>query len=376
MSTLARVTDDIAALVGLESPSADLTATERCARLAAEIGTGWVATAPELVERAGRTHLLWSWGDQTRVLLVGHLDTVWPLGTLARWPFEVEGDRATGPGVFDMKTGVVQLFAAVQQLADRDGVSILLTTDEEVGSPTSRELIEQTATGAHAALVLEPGVAGALKVARKGVSSYTLAISGRAAHAGLEPEKGINAALEAAAQTAAVARLADPDHGTTVTPTGLRAGSAVNTVPASAELDIDVRALTTSEQHRVDRALRELVPTLAGSRLELRGDINRPPLEHRASAALFALADQVANDLGQPRLRAEAVGGGSDGNFTAGLGVPTLDGLGAVGANAHAEGEWADLSAVQPRANLVAELVRRLLALPADQQLPMNGPAV
>ncbi|MHB2022334.1 MAG: M20 family metallopeptidase [Mycobacteriales bacterium] len=357
-----RVAAEIADLVGCESPSEDLAAIANCARLTAEIGAGWLGAPPDALSVQGRTHLLWRFGAATRVLLLGHFDTVWPVGTLSRWPFLVRDGRASGPGVFDMKTGVVQAFAALGRLSDLDGVALLLTSDEEIGSPTSRSLIEDTARDAAAVLVLEPGQGQAVKTGRKGVSLYTLTITGRAAHAGLEPELGVNAAVELAHQVLALQALGDPAAGTTVTPTLASAGSTVNTVPAAASLSIDARALTIEEQLRVDDAVRGLRPRTPGAELAVAGGINRPPLEPARSAELFAIAQRVAADLGQPPLLGASVGGGSDGNFTAALGVATLDGLGAVGGGAHAEGEWTSLAAVPDRISLVSELTKRLLA--------------
>jgi len=204
------VIDTLAPLVECESPSEDLAATAACARLCGEIGSRALGRAPEEVVIDGRAHLRWRFGSRPRVVLIGHLDTVWPLGTLRRWPFEVDGDRATGPGVFDMKAGVVQLFIALSGLDDLDGVSVVLTTDEELGSRTSRALIEESVHGAAAALILEPSAHGALKTARKGVSCYRLSVEGRAAHAGLEPERGVNATIELAHQVLAAAALAHP----------------------------------------------------------------------------------------------------------------------------------------------------------------------
>jgi glutamate carboxypeptidase len=356
--------DDLAELVSCESPSSDLTATAACMDLAAQIASARLGQAPERLDAAGRTHLAWRFGSACRVLLVGHLDTVWPLGTLARWPFSLAGDRATGPGVFDMKAGVVQLFAAASQLDDTDGVWILLTCDEEIGSPTSASLIEQAASGAAAALVFEPSAAGAVKTARKGVAQYTLRIAGRAAHAGLEPERGINAAVEAAHQVLAVARLADPAAGTTVTPTVVSAGTVINAVPAAASVAIDVRTATVAEQQRVEAALSALPTALPGAQLSVEQGMKVPPLEPGSSRELFALAREVAAEQGLPALAGVAVGGGSDGNRTAAIGVPTLDGLGAVGGNAHAEGEWASLAAMPQRAALAAGLIRRILQDP------------
>lgn len=353
--------DELAALVRCESPSADLAATAACADVAAQIGRARLGQPPEKLGVGGRTHLRWRFGRSCRVLLLGHLDTVWPLGTLARWPFDVRGDRATGPGVFDMKAGVVQLFAVASQLDDLDGVWVLLTSDEEIGSATSRPLTQQAIRGAAAALVFEPSAGGAVKTARKGVSQYTLRVAGRAAHAGLEPERGINAAVEAAHQVLAITALADPAAGTTVTPTVVSAGTVANAVPAAASVAVDVRAATVAEQQRVATALRGLRPVLGGAELSVQAGMTVPPLEAAASRELFALAREAAAEQGLPPLEGVAVGGGSDGNLTAAAGVPTLDGLGAVGGNAHAEGEWASLSAMPERSALAADLIRRIM---------------
>jgi len=350
---------DLRALVEVESPSDDVAATERCADVAAQLGEAALGRPPRWVTSGGRRHLLWP-ADPVRVLVLGHVDTVWPIGTLDRWPFTVDGDRATGPGVFDMKAGVVQAFSALAGV-DADGVGVLLTTDEEIGSQASRPLIEQVAAGARAALVAEPSAAGALKAERKGIGLYRLDVHGRAAHAGLDPERGVNALLEAARLALAIAELADHAAGTTVTPSRLRAGTTVNTVPAHAVLEIDVRVAGAVEQARVDAGVRSLRPADTGVRLEVSGGPNRPPLEADASRELVALAARLAADAGIDLPPAVAVGGGSDGNLTAALGVPTLDGLGAVGGDAHAEGEWVHVPSMAPRARLLRAVVEHLL---------------
>jgi glutamate carboxypeptidase len=346
-------------LVMTESPSEDLALTARCADLVGDLVQELLGERPQRLEVEGRPHLLLRSGAERPILLLAHLDTVWPAGTVADWPFSVDGDWATGPGVFDMKAGLVQGLHAVRA-SGVDGVDLLVTSDEEIGSPTSRALIEREARRARAVLVLEPGVEGAPKIARKGVSMYRLLVHGRASHAGLEPEAGVNALVELAAQVGAVHALGSPEAGTSVTPTVARAGTTTNTVPAGAEFTIDVRAWTAGEQHRVDAALRSLAPTIPGASLELLGGVNRPPLEAAASTALMALAARCAGALGIVLPPGQAVGGGSDGNFTAGIGVPTLDGLGAVGHGAHARGERASVSALPERAVLVAALLRSL----------------
>lgn len=349
-------------LVRCESPSEDLEAVARSADLVAEIGTELLGQAPARLVREGRTHLCWRLGTTPRVLLLAHHDTVWPLGSLAEHPFEVRDGVLRGPGCFDMKAGLVMALHAVAGLQDRDGVTLLVTGDEEIGSPTSRSLIEAEAEGCRAVLVLEASAdAGAVKTERKGVSLYEVVVTGRAAHAGLEPERGTNATVEAAHLVLAVDRLGDPVAGTTVTPTRLVAGTTSNTVPASARFQVDARFRTVAEQDRVDRAVRALRPSLPGAVVEVRGGPNRPPLEPSASSGLFALAREVATGLGLPPLGSAAVGGASDGNFTAGLGVATLDGLGAVGGGAHAADEHVLVAELAPRTGLLRELVAALL---------------
>lgn len=298
--------------------------------------------------------------DALPVVLLAHLDTVWPKGTLSRWPFALDGDRMTGPGVFDMKAGLVQALYALAALtaadADRPPVVLLVTADEEIGSPAGRAVIETVARESSAVLVLEPSADGRLKIARKGVSNYDLTVVGRSAHAGLEPEKGINALVEAARLVLEAADLGAPERGTTVTPTLARAGTTRNTVPAEASIGLDVRAATIAEQERVDTAIRALRPH-DGATVIVDGGINRPPLEQRASERLLPLVARAAETCGVLTPGTARVGGGSDGNLTAALGLPTLDGLGAVGAGAHAEGEYALVSALPQRAALVAALI-------------------
>jgi len=356
---------DIGALVTCESPSADLAAVARSADVVAEVGARVLGTEPERIVLDGRTHLRWRFGaGPRRVLLLGHHDTVWPIGSLATHPYTVDGGVLRGPGCFDMKAGVVLAFYAVAEVAadgGADGVTLLVTGDEEVGSPSSRGLIEQEAAGCRAALVLEASAdGGALKTERKGVSLYRVRVTGRAAHAGLEPERGVNAGVELAHQVLAVNRVGRTDRGTTVTPTVSSAGTTTNTVPAGGEFAVDVRVRDTAEQDRVDAEMRGLRPVLPGALVEVIGGPNRPPLAADASAGLFARAAALADRLGLPTLRGVAVGGGSDGNFTAGIGTPTLDGLGAVGGGAHADHEHVLIDALPGRAALVAALTAEL----------------
>ena len=348
-------------LVECESPSADRAAVAESAEVVADLGRELLGADPERIVVDGVTHLRWRFGDRTRVLVLAHHDTVWPLGTLERLPFAVRDGIMTGPGCFDMKAGLAMALHALAALDVRDGITLLVTGDEEIGSPASRALIEDTARGARAALVLEASAdGGALKLERKGVSLYEVVVDGLAAHAGLEPEKGVNATVELAHEVLAVAALADPAIGTSVTPTVAGSGSTTNTVPARASFWIDVRARTSGEQQRVDAALHALEPVTPGALLAIRGGINRPPLEAAASAELFVRAKAIAARLGLEPLHGVAVGGASDGNFTAGIGVPTLDGLGAVGGGAHAEHEHVVVAELAPRTQLLSALVAEL----------------
>ncbi len=354
--------DDIEQLVRCESPSTDLDAVARSADVVAAVGTRLLGVQPTRIVLDGRTHLRWRFGDTPEILLLGHHDTVWPTGSLDRHPFEVRDGRLRGPGCFDMKAGLVMGFHALAAVEDRDGVTLLVTGDEELGSPSSRRLIEDEARGLAAALVLEASAeAGALKTERKGVSLYDVVVRGRAAHAGLEPERGVNATIEAAHQVLAISQLGSAVVGTTVTPTRMEAGTTTNTVAAWGHVAVDVRARTAVEQERVHRALHALRPVLEGARLEIIGGVNRPPLEATASSALFHRAARLAEDLGLPPLSRAAVGGGSDGNFTAGVGTPTLDGLGAVGGGAHAADENVVVSELPGRTALLTALVTQLL---------------
>ena len=365
---------ELRTLVECESPSSDLAAVARSADLVARVGAARLGVAPERIVLEGRTHLRWRLGARpSRVLLLGHHDTVWPLGSLAERPCTVEDGILRGPGCFDMKAGLVMAFHAAAGL---DGVTLLVTGDEELGSPSSRTLIEDEARRVSAALVLEASAdGGALKTERKGVSLYDVCIVGRAAHAGLEPERGVNATLELAHQVLAIAALADPAAGTTVTPTASRAGGTSNTVPAAGSLAVDVRVRTLPEQERVDRAMRDLRPVLAGAVVDVHGGPNRPPLEAAASAALFVRASAVAARLGLPPLTSAAVGGASDGNFTAGVGTPTLDGLGAVGGGAHADDEHVVVDELYGRTALLRALVEELLELAPSTNRPATAGA-
>ncbi len=354
--------DAVEALVTIESPTEDLDACRAVAQEAVGIFEGWLPEPARVEIHADRP--VWRWGPaRPRVLLLGHLDTVWPIGSLARLPFSNDGSVLRGPGVFDMKAGVVQGWAALALagLNETSGVGMLLTTDEETGSHASRDLIADAITDAEAVLVLEPSIDAALKTARKGTSWYTLEVEGRAAHAGLDPERGINALLAAAEFAGACTAWAEADAGTTVTPTLLHAGTTANTVPAQASLTLDVRAWSWAEQSRVDHAVRAWRPTVNSAGIFVLGGIDRPAMEESSSGTLFALAQAAAVTLGLPPIEGRSVGGASDGNLTAAAGIPTLDGLGAVGDGAHADHEWASVPAMPERAALLADLLLRLL---------------
>jgi glutamate carboxypeptidase len=364
---LAVMLDDLAALVEIESPSRQLDAIERSAGAVAALIERRLGSPAQLVPSAAGPHVHWRGGDEPRVLLVGHHDTVFPLGTLAARPFRRRDGRLTGPGVFDMKGGIVLGVHAVASLADRAGVELLFTADEEVGSGASRPLIEARARACGTVLVLEPAADnGALKTGRKGTGGFEVNVHGRAAHAGLEPEKGVNALVEAARQVLAIAAMADAERGTTVTPTVARAGTADNVVPAEATIRVDVRVGELAEAERVDTAMAQLAAFDPRATLNVVGGVNRPPMPEAATAALFALAQKVAADAGLPIPSSAVVGGGSDGNFTAALGIPTLDGLGAIGGGAHSDDEFVLLDTMVERATLLAALVIGVLT--GDQE--------
>lgn len=345
--------DDLRTLVEVESPSRDLDALAVSAKAVAGVVEGRLGGHAVIVESEAGPHVHWSAGGDPRVLILGHHDTVFPLGTLGRRPFTVEDGRATGPGVFDMLGGLVQAVHGLAALDDRSGVEILVTADEEVGSRSSRALLEERALACGAVLVVEGAAdGGALKTGRKGCGTFWVTVEGRASHAGLEPEAGVNALIEAAHQVLDIAALGRPDIGTTVTPTVASAGTLDNVVPAEAVVVVDVRVESAAEKDRIESAFAALAPHLDGTTVTVRGSVSRPPMPESASAELFALAERLL-----PGLEGRAVGGASDGNFTAALGVPTLDGLGAVGGGAHADHEYLLVGSMAERANLVAGLV-------------------
>jgi glutamate carboxypeptidase len=308
----AAMVDHLAVLVSVETPSEDLACCAAGATAVSELATALIQEPGERLEVGGRPHLRWTWPAGKAgpgVVLIGHYDTVWPRGTLARWPFSVDepAGTATGPGCFDMKAGIVQLF-------------------------------------------------------HKGIGVYRLEVHGRAAHAGLEPENGANALIELCHLLLAVSAVTRPGSGTSVTPAVAGAGTARNVVPALAYAELDVRAALPHEAVRIDRELRALQTTVPGTTLTVTGGLNRPPMPRSSSAALHILASTLAASLGLGPLDGASAGGGSDGNFTAAVGCPTLDGLGAVGGNAHAEGEHVTIAAMPERAALLAELLDHLRA--------------
>jgi len=350
-------------LVQAESPSLD---KARCDRCAGEVTALFQAVVGGSVQRHARTdagdHLEFVVGEgPSPILILCHHDTVWAAGSLARLPFRVDGDRITGPGCYDMKAGIVQAAFAIAAARAGRPIVVLSTSDEEIGSRSSRALIEERARAATAVLVLEPALTGgAIKTARKGVADFRLRIRGRAAHAGVEPEKGVSAIEELAHQILRVKAMADPAKGTTVNIGTVWGGTRSNVVPAEAEATIDVRLATSAEATRVTAALGGLQPVLEGAVVQVEGGMDRPPMERTEGVArLAALAKAVAGEMGF-ELAEASTGGGSDGNFTAGLGVPTLDGLGPDGGGAHAEDEHLLISSWLQRTELLARLIGRL----------------
>jgi glutamate carboxypeptidase len=354
------LTSDLAGLVSHESPSED---TALVTALAVWIRDHMVARGVEArcVACPPRGNaVLASVGGGGGTLLLGHLDTVWPVGSWGGDAFRVEADVARGPGVFDMKAGIAVGMAVLEALGREGGTaaSMLLVPDEEVGSEASRALLLETARAHDRVLVLEPSLDGAAKVARKGTGLFHLTFTGRAAHAGLEPEKGASALAELARSVPFLESLADTESGTTVTPTLARAGSASNVVPEHAELSVDVRVWTEAEARRVEAAVRTMRGEDPRVVIAVEGGFDRPPLEPTAeSLSLYDEARRIARDLGFD-LEAARVGGASDGNLTAAAGIPTLDGLGPRGGGAHARDEHVLLSDFPRRVALVLGLAR------------------
>ncbi len=302
--------------------------------------------------------------DRKPVLLLGHYDTVYPLGTLAKMPCRIEDEHLFGPGVLDMKSGIALILHAIEALQDWHGelsrpVTVFLVSDEEVGSRSSRAITESLAKQSAGVLVLEPaaGLRGAVKTARKGVGEYKLTVKGVAAHAGLDPGKGHSAILELARQIAVVAKLNDLPKGLSVNPGVIEGGTRTNVIAAEASVAIDVRIKRAKQAAGIDRKLRSLKVFDKHCKVEMTGGINRMPMERTSGvAALYKKAQNIADAIGW-KLEEASVGGGSDGNFTAGLGIPTLDGMGGVGEGAHALHEYIVVSELPRRALLLAEMI-------------------
>lgn len=358
------------ALVELESPTEEKGAVDRCVEFTAEAAAGLGASvrrypnrsAGDILEArfqpaAGTRH-----GVQP-VLLLGHLDTVWPLGTLAQMPFKTERGRAFGPGVFDMKAGVAMALTALEllqaeKLLNRP-VILLLTGDEEMGSHASRAVVEKTARRCESVFVLEPaqGSEGAYKTARKGIANYRVQVTGVAAHSGVNYTQGHSAIAELARQVAAMEALTDLKRGTTVNVGTIQGGTRSNVVPAEASSEVDVRVARAADFGRIDRKLKSLRVYDKQCVLKVEGGLNRPPMERTPStAALYRRAEALAAEMGFD-LHEAATGGGSDGNFTSALGVPTLDGMGAVGEGAHARNESVVVRELVPRTALLAAML-------------------
>ncbi len=376
----ASLVDRMQKLVETESPSDDKAAVNRCVAEAAEMGAAlgaWVMRHRQRAfgdvlelrfsaQRSGRNSRQGGSERDGRgpLLLLGHLDTVWPLGTLRNMPFRIAEGRAWGPGTLDMKAGVSMGLTAIEALKEcgelRRPVVFLLNSDEEVGSTVSRPITEKLAQECAAVFVLEPaqGLEGAYKTARKGVGDYKLRVQGVASHAGVDFERGHSAVYELAYQMEKVRGFTELERGLTVNAGVVRGGTRTNVVAAEAEAEIDVRIARAKDAARIGRRMRGLRVRDRGCVLEVTGGMNRPPMERsRGTVALFRRAATLAEQMGFVLTEA-ATGGGSDGNFTAALGVPTLDGMGAVGEGAHASHESVVLKDLVPRTALLAEMIR------------------
>ena len=358
----AQMLEHVKQFVNTESPSNEPELLQTSAEFLAKVMTEVLGKAPEIIPSDKGPHVHWKGSDDTKVLIVGHHDTVFQKGTVAKRGFSIDGDIARGPGIFDMKAGIIQAIYGLSEIREAYHAEILITADEEIGSYASRALLEARAKATGNVLVFEPsGNGDALKIARKGVGTFRVDIAGRASHAGLEPEKGINALIELAAQVQTIAAIGQPEIGTTVTPTIATAGTTENVVPAAAQITVDVRVNVLSEKARVESAFSALQPTVSGATISVSGSINRPPMHESSSTTLYAVAQSVAQGIGITDLQGIAVGGGSDGNFTAAIGVPTLDGLGACGGGAHADSEHIKVSKMGERAALAAAITRALV---------------
>jgi glutamate carboxypeptidase len=355
--------------VRCESPSHHKVAVDRCGRLVAREWRRRGAKIKFLKEAKRGDHVraeMWlGEGRPTgQILVLGHMDAVYPLGTLAKTPFRISGGRAWGPGTFDMKGGLVLALFAVDALRaagvkPRKRFVFLWTSDEEIGSATSRRAIEQEARRSDAVLVLEPsyGREGRLKTARKGTGGAEIIVTGRAAHAGIDPQQGVNAVHEIALQIERLMRLNNPRRGVTLQTTVIGGGTVSNVVPEQARAEVDIRFVRMVDGRALELKLRSIRPILNGARVKLLGGVNRPPLERTAQVQrLFRHAERLMREMGLP-LGEASTGGASDGNFTAAMGVPTLDGLGAVGDGAHSPREHVVIRRLPERAALLAGLL-------------------
>ena len=361
--------DLLETLVRLESPSTDKAAVDRCGEAIADRLQELGAVVERLHQAERGDHIRASFSGTPgapQVLLLGHFDTVWDVGQLERMPLRIDGGRLHGPGVFDMKGGIAVAMQAVRVLRESavqpvPRLVMLWTTDEEVGSGTSRALIEEEAQKSAAVLVLEPSLpGGAAKTSRKACGDFHVVVRGRSAHAGIDPGKGSNAVHELARQVLAIEALQDLDRGVSVNVGIVRGGARTNVIPDMAEAFVDARAPTKSDAVRVDAAMRGLEARTPGTSVHVTGGFGRPPLERSAGVIrLYEEARAAAAELGMA-LGEGATGGGSDGNFTAALGVPTVDGLGPQGDGAHALHEHVIVADLAWRAAFLARLVARL----------------
>jgi glutamate carboxypeptidase len=346
-------------LVELESPTGDAV---RMAHIRSFLAAELAGLGGDVSVRG--EHLVAGFGDHApgeAVVLAAHMDTVWPAGTLQRMPFALDGDYACGPGALDMKGGIVVMLEAIRRAGPPPRpLTVLLTADEEIGSPTGRPLVEEAAAGARAVLVVEPPVRdGTITTRRSGLARYQLWIRGEAAHAGHQGG-GISAVVELAHQTLALTQLVDSERGVRVNVGQVAGGTGDNVVAAEAWARIDARAWTAPEQDQLERSIRGLRSVVPGTSIEVTGGITRPPMiPSQESQQLAAQAIEIAGSLGQ-RLEQNASGGGSDGNFAAAVGAPVIDGLGPVGVGAHADDERVSLRSIDERSDLLAALIERL----------------
>jgi glutamate carboxypeptidase len=355
-------------LVVAESPSLEKAPADKCCGLLAAEWNQRGTRVERIAQKKRGDQLRISWWPQNsrptgQLLILGHYDTVYASGALAKMPFRVSGGKAYGPGIFDMKAGLTQALFALETLQQtkaplRRRLVFLWTSDEEIGSDASRRLIETEARRSDAVFVLEPslGPKGLIKTARKGVGEAELIVHGRASHAGLAPQEGINAIHELSRQLSRIQEWNDPHTGVTVNADVIEGGTRVNVIAERARAVLDLRALRVLDMRRLERKLHGLRPVLTGAKLEVRGGFNRAPLERKRSAALFAKAKTLAAQMGLSLGECTA-GGGSDGNLTAAVGVPTLDGLGAVGHGAHSQDEHILINTMPARAALLAALL-------------------